>query len=1365
MDEPSHASEPDHAAPTTAALPYARPPQPWRQALLWTVVVVACGAALIWHDRNSHRAEQLAMAQQRLDGLHDTLDVNLRQLAALPSALSHLDNIQKFFDQVQLPGSERLTEADRPRARQQLVDQPVVQAMSRSLARTASSFEVSRLLLQDRHGTNVADSRLGVMVDGLGGNFRSRPYFTEAMRLGQGTQFLIGRYQSTAAFFFAARIEGTGSAPPRGVLLLVQEASSLQRFFSDAHYHLFVTDAAGVLVLGPAKETPLARTGLQGALSGNEDRLRRTYKLIPPDLGWSIDNVQVGQQNVLRVQRPDGSFMALSHPLGYGQLTAWTLIPMEGEAWRTGVGALLTGLVLVTGWGALILRHQRRVRLAQVQLARQTLDDMANALPLTVFRYVVPGRGRPPRFAFLGDGVHTLLGIAPESLREDPEHVWRLMMCPDQLPPTTRMEFSHTANGETRWLMSESRCRTTPDGSRIYNGYWADVSERKQAETRTQAVFNHAPLGFMFFDDQGVITHCNPAIVQMFGADHASAIEGLRPGLPPMSSPDFIADPAHQQRLDEAYQAMLARRIHRFEWTHTRFDGTPFDVDIVVIPFEHEGGRQVCAILQDITLRKRSEAALVAAQQAAEAAAEAKTRFLANMSHEIRTPMNAIMGMTHLALMDDQLPEKARHYLDKSHRAATNLLQILNDVLDVSKIESGKLELEYTDFQLETVISHMADVLGMRAEEKGLELLFTAPPDIPTALIGDPIRLGQVLINLGTNAIKFTERGEVLIGCEVQRESPSDVVLHFWVQDTGIGLSDAQIERIFLPFTQADSSTTRQYGGTGLGLTISRQLVELMRGHIWVQSRPGKGSTFHFTASFGVQSRPRTRRALTAEELQGKRLLLVDDNATAREVLGDMVRRLGVTVDTAEGGESALRRMHEAAARGEPHHILMTDWKMPGMDGIAFARQALSIPPELRPCVLLVTAFAREEALHAAQGVGLAGVLNKPVTPSTLMESLCLALSPAASMPQREHFSSRVLRQAQRQLAGARVLLVEDQPMNQELARDLLERAGISVVTANNGQEALQTLDAQGPFDGVLMDCQMPVMDGYTATERIRSRPEWHLLPVIAMTAGAMAADRERVLRSGMNDHITKPLELGQMFTILARWIHPAQPALTTAPPDPADAPEGPEASMPPAPTTPHLDVQDGLARCMGHWPLYERLLKGFARTQHDFPAQLARETTREGTLRAIHTFKGLAGNIGAAKLFACAQQLEQALADSPTERPLDASPVQAELQATESALQSVLTDIGLLLRQPTPQASPAPTIQPDAPALQAHWSRLATLITDADAQSRDALANVLQQWPELVRHADIKTLQQALERYDFDRAAQVLARCRQPVG
>ncbi len=703
-----------------------------------------------------------------------------------------------------------------------------------------------------------------------------------------------------------------------------------------------------------------------------------------------------------------------------------------------------------------------------------------------------------------------------------------------------------------------------------------------------------------------------------------------------------------------------------------------------------------------------------------------------------------------LALLDE-LPPRARNYIQKVHGSAANLLQILNDVLDVSKIESGKLEMEHTDFQLETVVSHMADVLGVRAEEKGMELLFTAPPDIPTALIGDPTRLGQILINLGTNAIKFTDRGEVLIGCEVQSRDATHVVLHFWVRDSGIGMSREQIDRLFLPFTQGDSSTTRQYGGTGLGLAISRQLVEMMAGDIWVESEVGKGSTFHFTATFGLQSQPASRRALLASEMQGKRLLLVDDNAAAREVLGDMTRRMGLDVEVTDSGEHALSCMREALAAGKPHHILLSDWKMPGMDGITFARHALSMPPEQRPCVLLVTAFARDEAMKAAEGVGLAGVLNKPVTPSTLLDTFSRVLGHTVPTDASEPKTQAMLKQAQRQLAGARVLLVEDQPLNQELACDLLERAGLSVVTAANGQECLDKLRADGPFDGVLMDCQMPVMDGYTATERIRAHADWKELPVIAMTASAMAADRERVLQCGMNDHITKPLDLDRMFSIMARWITPAKPQ--------AAEHQG-------ATNTGNtlqlasLDTTDGLNRCMGNLDLYRRLLKGFARTQRDFAQQIAPHLDTvpaqpEEAIALVHTLKGLAGNIGARTLLERTTVLEAELRSPATAAEQARQAVTVALDAALQALDAVLADIDRMGRP----SGEAPWAQgPDQDVLQGHWAQMGRLVADQDAQARELLQDLLSQWPGLRQHPQVSALKMALDRYDFDNARDVLS-------
>ncbi|HIV70363.1 MAG TPA: response regulator, partial [Candidatus Aquabacterium excrementipullorum] len=725
-------------------------------------------------------------------------------------------------------------------------------------------------------------------------------------------------------------------------------------------------------------------------------------------------------------------------------------------------------------------------------------------------------------------------------------------------------------------------------------------------------------------------------------------------------------------------------------------------------------------------------------------ATQAKSRFLANMSHEIRTPMNAVMGMTHLALMEE-MPSRVRNYVDKAHRAAANLLQILNDILDVSKIESGKLELETTEFQLETVVSHMAEVLGVRAEEKRLELLFTAEPDIPTALVGDSMRLGQILINLGTNAIKFTEKGEVIIGCEVQQLDADAVQLHFWVKDTGIGMTREQVDRLFEPFTQADSSTTRQYGGTGLGLAICRELVTLMDGRIWAESQPGQGTTMHFTARMGLQNQQSpARRALLAHELRGRRLLLVDDNPTARDILGEMVSRMGLDVDLADSGPAALDRMKQAMDAGRPHQILLTDWKMPGMDGIDFAKHALALPPEHRPCVLLVTAFARDEALRAAAGVGLAGVLNKPVTPSTLLDSLSYALGHEQDLPSpTPRPAMKVLENAQRHLAGARVLLVEDQPMNQELACDLLMRAGLEVVTADHGADALDKLRTDGPFDGVLMDCQMPVMDGYTATEKIRANPAWQHLPIIAMTASAMASDRDRVLACGMNDHITKPLELPQMFAILARWITPAHPAAGRPWQAGGDA----------LPACAALDTRDGVTRCMGNVDLYRRLLKGFDKTQGQACAQIDEALARhdyDEVLRIAHGVRGLAGNIGAQQLVHAIAQLEEACLRADP----DESVVRAK--AAQEGLKAVLADIATLVKPSAVEPADAPP-RPAVSLLAPWWNQLATLIHDQDAQAPEVLRQLLEQHPALAPLDEVARLRQALLRYDFDEAETAL--------
>jgi len=802
------------------------------------------------------------------------------------------------------------------------------------------------------------------------------------------------------------------------------------------------------------------------------------------------------------------------------------------------------------------------------------------------------------------------------------------------------------------------------------------AAARQAIEQRFAAVFEHASAGFLFFTPQDGVTHWNPATLKLFGVPDGAALAGRVPWFPPLS-PELQADgqPSRERAIALMGSHQRSReRVQACEWRFRRSDGSLLDTEVAVIALEWDAATpQFCAVVQDVTARKQAEAATQEARAAAEAASQTKSSFLANMSHELRTPMNAIIGMTHLAL-EDGLPPRQRDYVEKANGAARNLLQILNDILDLSKIEAGQMELERIDFALDTVVGEMADVLGLKADEKGLELLFSAAPDLPPRLVGDPTRLRQVLVNLGSNAIKFTERGEVTIGMALQAQQENEVELHAWVRDTGVGLDTAQIARLFQPFVQVDSSTTRRHGGTGLGLVISRQLVERMGGKLWVESRPGVGSTFHFSARFGRSATPAPARAWTVGELRGRRALLVDDSAAALDVLANMLEHLGVQVDRAASGARALA-LFEAAPPGAYTWVLV-DWKMPAMDGVACARAILGLRPSVPPCVLLVTAFGREAALRAAGTLPLAGVLQKPVTPSTLYDCLLHALPEAASAaPARLAASGgqgvlgSVANGAQRRLAGARILLVEDHPLNQELARELLERAGMQVVLAENGVDALQRLADAGPFDGVLMDCQMPVLDGYSTTRQLRQNPAWEKLPVIAMTASALAEDRERALASGMNAHITKPINVELMLQTMAQWM--GRPAANGAP-----ATVAPASDWPPAGLARVIDTRDGMARCLGKPELYRRLLDGFRQAKAHFGADLQAALAQardDDAFRAVHDLKGLAGTIGALALQASAQDLQHALATP--ERDATIARVLADLDA-------VLGEIDALLAQ-----------------------------------------------------------------------------------
>jgi PAS domain S-box-containing protein len=747
--------------------------------------------------------------------------------------------------------------------------------------------------------------------------------------------------------------------------------------------------------------------------------------------------------------------------------------------------------------------------------------------------------------------------------------------------------------------------------------------ELRQAEANYRSIFENAVEGIFQSTPDGHYLSVNPALARIYGYETPEALI------------NSLTDIGGQLYVNPSRRAEFARLMQEhstvsgFESQVYRRDGQIFWITETARTVRDASGALLYyeGTVEDITERKRAEEELQKAKAAAEAAVRAKSVFLANMSHEIRTPMNGIMGMTELALDTDLTPEQ-REYLTIVKDSADALLELLNDLLDFSKIEAGKWDLETIDFSLRHDLETTLKMLAIRAHSKGLELAYHIPESVPDALLGDPGRLRQIVVNLLGNAIKFTAQGEVVMRVQVEWQTESEVYLHLTVADTGIGIPTDKQHAIFDPFTQADNTTTRRFGGTGLGLAISARLVAMMGGHIWVESQVGQGSTFHFTARFGCYSPHRLQPSSSREYLRHVSVLVVDDNATNRQILAEQFTAWGMRPTLVASGPAALTMLQRAAVGGVPFPLVLLDAQMPTMDGFIVAQQVPQQSELIPATIMMLTSASGPRDAARCRELGLASYLTKPIKPSELLQVICAILHP---VPGAEPAPALVQPAPMRGQRTLHILLVEDNPINQRLTVWMLEKWGHTVVVVDNGKAALAAL-ARDTFALVLLDVQMSEMDGFATTAAIRQQEHitGNHIPIVAVTADAMAGDRERCLRAGMDAYLTKPLQARQLFHVIERLL-----------PSPVHTPEMEQIAKPGVAV---FDPQAALSRVRGDREMLLDIVRLFCDEMPEMLSTLRSAITRgdgHAVERTAHSVKGTVSGFGAQAAQEAALKLE----------------------------------------------------------------------------------------------------------------------------
>jgi len=1014
------------------------------------------------------------------------------------------------------------------------------------------------------------------------------------------------------------------------------------------------------------------------------------------------------------------------------------------------------------------MKKKASVQISEVfSEAHVRINHILASSPAVVYSFKATGNNAP---TFVSENIRELFGYEPSEYLND------LNFVPDRIHPEDTSDvvagFSHLfeeghlvneyrfrrKDGSYCWVSDELRVIYDDAGKPVeIVGSWSNISARKEAEEATAAA--HARINH--------ILASSPAVVYSFEATGNNAptfvSENLREvfGYEPsdyLEDPEFVPARIHPEDtpdLKKGFSHLFEEGHLVNEYRFRRKDGSYCWVSDELRVIYDDAGKpvEIVGSWSNISSRKKVEEELAVAKEQAELANQAKSDFLANMSHEIRTPMNAIIGLSDLALRTELSP-KQRDYLNKVHSSANALLGIINDILDFSKIEAGKLDMESVPFSVDSVLENLATVVSVKTQEKGLELLFSRAPDVPPHLVGDPLRLGQVLINLANNAVKFTDEGEILLSIILVGEKQGKATLKFSVRDTGIGMTEKQMGKLFQSFSQADTSTSRKYGGTGLGLSISKQLVELMGGEIRAESELGRGSTFVFEVVLEVDKTGPERNLRITPDLQGMRALVVDDNPHALEILGDYLTQFGFKVDCVASGEAAFEKLQDAK---EPYRLVLMDYVMPGgIDGLTAVTR---IHKEMRlpetPKIILVTAYGHSEYENVPGVELLDNELNKPVNPSLLLDVIMQTFGHEAVTAARGvRHGHDINIELMRPIQGARILLVEDNHINQQVATEFLEQGKFIVDIAQNGQEALDML-AINNYDCILMDIQMPVMDGYTATSKIREQERYKELPVLAMTANAMVEDRESAIAAGMNDHIAKPINPRELFTTLLKWIEPGQrelPVVREASPLPEDETD----------TLPDqlfgIDINAGLQRVGGNPKLLRKLLGEFY-IDHGGDISAIHDALEQGdndtAQRLAHTIKGVAATIGASELNIKANDLESTIMQGQLDN------VTELVEQLSLAMSPVMEGLSALVPT-TEKAVSVKKVELLSPQeIKQMLDELTKMLKEMDPDSEEKVTEMITQFGNQVDLKLMKRLARHVSGFEFEEALELLGEVR----